>query len=110
MRPPQVYVMRVHVTFSATLLRAKQLVGHQGAGRDIEEVARLLRELVSPVFCTISNVVCASIICSCIIQDLQRLAAHEQLEAETITASVLRHKVNTFPNKLRQEATSELSS
>lgn len=38
------------------------------------------------------------------------MAAHELLEAETITASVLRHRVNTFPNRLRQEATSKLNS
>ena len=33
------------------------------------------------------------------------MKAHEKLEAETITASVLRHRLNTHASKLRNEAT-----
>ena len=36
-------------------------------------------------------------------QDGQRQKAHEMLEAETITASVLRHRLANFPHRLRVE-------
>lgn len=42
--------------------------------------------------------------------DSSRLKAHERLEAETITASVLRHRLNTHASKLRNEATATVGS
>ena len=38
---------------------------------------------------------------------MQRVTAHELLEAEAITASVLRHRVNNFPAGLEEETSSE---
>lgn len=42
------------------------------------------------------------------VQDAKRLKAHELLEAETIKASVLRHRLATFPHKLRAELSGKL--
>lgn len=42
------------------------------------------------------------------VQDAKRLKAHEHLEAETIKASVLRHRLATFPHKLRAEVSGKL--
>ena len=36
---------------------------------------------------------------------MKRLKAHELLEAETIKASVLRHRLANFPHKLKAELT-----
>ena len=42
------------------------------------------------------------------VQDAKRLKAHELLEAETIKASVLRHRLAAFPHKLRAELSGKL--
>lgn len=41
-------------------------------------------------------------------QDAKRQRAHELLEAETIKASVLRHRLAVFPHKLRAELSGKL--
>lgn len=44
------------------------------------------------------------------LQDAKRQKAHELLEAETIKSSVLRHKLASFPHKLKAELSAALRS